>query len=504
MSTCYHAGLLQSTWASSIRAHSLEGYSKSSQCRVTGRRSTTLASTQHSAISAYCHGTDNANRQPRFAARAGPSDIDISSLLDDVDLPEIDADLASFQAEGGAVFDDEGIPTTFSNDGYALEAAEVGVALVDRSNWGRLRLSGPDRLSFLHSQSTADLANLAPGTGTDTVFVTAQGRTIDIASIYAQGSGTLAIVSPGMVTTIKERLEKYIFPDDQVAVTDITPKTVMFSLLGPESDAVMQELAAGDEIVGAPYGTHTVLGFGGKPVITMVGGGLPGPGYTLIVEESAAGDLWRVFAARGAIPMGSTAWGIARVVAGRPVPGAELTEQYNPLEAGLYGAVSLNKGCYIGQETLAKVHSQGALRRELWGIDLAAPAQVGDEVFAAGWDIQGSSNNEKPLGRVTSYVDTVEQDHRALAYLRCRHATDGRINLEGKEVVVNGVQGKVVRLAAATRTFPPGAAPEEGGASKKKQQKLDDAEAEAEAARKAEKLRAMQAQLEAWKSQQVQ
>lgn len=105
MSTCYHAGLLQSTWASSIRAHSLEGYSKSSQCRVTGRRSTTLASTQHSAISAYCHGTDNANRQPRFAARAGPSDIDISSLLDDVDLPEIDADLASFQAEGGAVFD---------------------------------------------------------------------------------------------------------------------------------------------------------------------------------------------------------------------------------------------------------------------------------------------------------------------------------------------------------------------------------------------------------------
>jgi len=336
------------------------------------------------------------------------------------------------------------------------------------------------------------------------VFVTAQGRTIDIASIYAQGSGTLAIVSPGMVTTIKERLEKYIFPNDQVIVTDITPKTSIFSLIGPESDAVMLELAVGDDIVGAPYGTHTVLGFGGKPVIAIVGGGLPGPGYTLIVEESVSADLWRVLAARGAILMGSTAWDIARVVAGRPVPGAELTEEYNPLEAGLYGAVSLNKGCYIGQESLAKVHSQGALRRELWGIDLTAPAQVGDEVYASGWDIQGSSGKEKPLGKITSYVDTVEQDHRALAYLRCRDASAGRVSLEGKEIVVNGVLGKVVRLAAATRTFPPGAAPEEGGASKRKQQKLNDAEAEAEAARKAEKLRAMQAQLEAWKAQQGQ
>jgi folate-binding protein YgfZ len=394
---------------------------------------------------------------------------------------------------------DEGNPTTFSNDGYALEAAEVGVALVDRSNWGRLRLSGPDRLTFLHSQSTADLATLAPGTGTDTVFVTAQGRTIDIASIYAQGSGTLAIVSPGMVSAIKERLEKYIFPNDQVAVTDITPKTAMFSLLGPESDAVMVELAAGDDIVGAPYGTHTVLGFGGKPVIAMVGGGLPGPGYTLIVEESAAADLWRVIAARGAIPMGSIAWNIARVVAGRPVPGAELTEDYNPLEAGLYAAVSLNKGCYIGQETLAKVHSQGALRRELWGIDLTSPAQVGEEVYASGWELAGSGS-EKPLGKITSYVDTVEQDHRALAYLKCRDSTAMRINLEGKKVVVNGVKGKIVRLAAATRTFPPGAAPEEGSASKRKQQQVDDEEV----ARKAEKLRAMQAQLEAWKAQQGQ
>lgn len=75
------------------------------QCCVIGKRTINSASTQLSAISTCCHRSATANRQPRFAARAGPPDIDISSLLDDLDLPQIDADLASFQAEGGAVFD---------------------------------------------------------------------------------------------------------------------------------------------------------------------------------------------------------------------------------------------------------------------------------------------------------------------------------------------------------------------------------------------------------------
>jgi hypothetical protein len=101
MSTC-HSGLLKSSLTSSIRVLSSTSSSKKTQCYVTGKSSINLASTQLSAISTC---TATTNRQPRFAARAGPSDIDISSLLDDLDLPEIDADLASFQAEGGAVFD---------------------------------------------------------------------------------------------------------------------------------------------------------------------------------------------------------------------------------------------------------------------------------------------------------------------------------------------------------------------------------------------------------------
>jgi hypothetical protein len=272
------------------------------------------------------------------------------------------------------------VPVTYGNDRAALEASRDGVAVVDRSHWGRLRLSGPGRAAFLHGQSTNDILALQPGQGCDTVLVTAQARCIDLATCYAQGAGLLVVVSPGAAAAaVAARLRKHIFPGDQVELADLSAHTSMLSVLGPGADAVMRELQAGD-LVGRPPGSHLVLGLGGRPVVAAVGGGLPGPGYTLVADEAAAGELWRSLTARGAVPMGAAAWEAARVAAGRPAPGAELTEEHNPLEAGLYAAVSLDKGCYVGQETLAKVHLRGAVRRQLWGLELERPCAVGDEV----------------------------------------------------------------------------------------------------------------------------
>lgn len=103
-----------------------------------------------------------------------------------------------------------------NNEDAALEALQRGCALADRSHWGRLRLSGEGRAAFLHGQSTADVLALRPGQGCDTVFVTAQARTIDLATVLAQEAGLLLLVSPGMAATIAARLDKYIFPGDKV------------------------------------------------------------------------------------------------------------------------------------------------------------------------------------------------------------------------------------------------------------------------------------------------
>ena len=82
--------------------------------------------------------------------------------------------------------------------------------------------------------------------------------------------------------------------------------------------------------------------------------------------------------------MGENAWECERILSGRPRPGKELTESHNPLEAGLWRAVNLDKGCYIGQETLSKVSNLNALNRELWGLMLAMgrSAASGDAVMA--------------------------------------------------------------------------------------------------------------------------
>ncbi|PRW61168.1 glycine cleavage system T [Chlorella sorokiniana] len=448
-----------------------------------------------------------------IAAAAQPPNIDLDALLGELEAPEIDADLATLQAEQGAVFDDAGVVVHYKNDSRAMHALEHTAVVADRSHWGRLRLSGEGRLAFLHGQSTADIQAPQPGSGCDTVFVTAQARTIDLATVLAQGSGLLVLVSPGMKQQVAERLDKHIFPGDQVQLMDVSSKTSMFSVLGPQADAVMQQMQAGG-ICGAPYGTHTLLSFRGKPVIVVSGGGLSGPGYTLIADESVAADVWRALTSQeGVEPFGADCWEMARVLAGRPKAGAELTEDYNPLEAGLYHACSVTKGCSIGQETINKVHNLSAVKQQLWGLEMEAPCTVGDTVEAP---------DGTKLGKVTSYIDTPSGQHRALAYLKCK-VQGQQLDLEGLRVTVAGARGTVVAPPFLTRSFPEqqqattagaaaagdaaGSGASAAGAAGPSEAELaaQQAQQEKEAAeeqRRAEKLAAMQARLAAFQEQQ--
>jgi folate-binding protein YgfZ len=416
------------------------------------------------------------------------------------------------------------VPMTFGNDGYALEALETGVALVDQSHWGRLRVAGPDRLSFLQGQSTADVASLTPGQGTWSAFTNPQGRCIDLVTMYVQQEGVLIVTSPGMGTQLTERLNKYIFPADKVQVADVSSRTSMFVVLGPKAESLMVEIKAdlGGE---ASEHSHTVMGFQGKPVIVARGGdscdGARLTGYTLIVDESVAGELWGLLSNKGAVPMGSRAWEIARVIAGRPMPGAELTDDFTPLDAGLYDAISLSKGCYVGQETLSKVYSRQAMRWELWGVELQSPVQVGSPISFTGAEHREEAGQApvRAQGKVTSYVDTVQMKCRALAYLRRpRRSEEGNIeerlaggnsawqsslNGQGMEVIVDGtVVGRAVPLSFIRRGFREGKAPDL--LPRKARDGSDDAahDRQDQATRKAEKLATLQAQLAAWQASQ--
>jgi folate-binding protein YgfZ len=326
-------------------------------------------------------------------------------------------ELRELQASVGATFTTvAGVetPASFGNDGMAIAAIrEGGVVLCDRSHWGRIQVGDADRIRFLHNQSTNDFQTLQPGQGCDTVFVTSTARTIDLATAYVLEDAVLLLVSPDRRKYLMDWLDRFIFFADKVALKDITEATVTFSLLGAGSDAALAKLGAGGP-VGQPYASHQLLNLAGIETRVAVGSGLAIPGYTFIADAMAAAGLWTLLAAGKAVPMGEKVWEQLRIQQGRPVPDHELTEDFNPLEAGLWHTISLNKGCYIGQETIARLHTYRGVKQQLWGIHLTAPAAVGSVVM---------SGDEK-VGKLTSCTETNEGCF-GLAYIRTKAAADG-------------------------------------------------------------------------------
>lgn len=342
-------------------------------------------------------------------------------------------ELYDFQVAVGATFS-ESIAVSFGNDRAAALAAREGVALCDRSHWGRILVSDDDRLRFLHNQSTNDFQQLKAGQGCDTVFVTSTARTIDLATGYVMEDAVMLLVSPNRRQKVMQWLDQYIFFADKVKLTDRTDDMATFSLIGPKSDDLLEQLGAG-AIIGQPYGSHQLLFTlsveGGVRV--AVGSGLAIPGYTLIVPAGNAAKLWSKLVEAGAVPIGDRVWEQLRIEQGRPVPDRELTEDYNPLEAGLWQTISFSKGCYIGQETIARLNTYKGVKQQLWGIRLKAPAEPGSAIAVG----------DEKVGKLTSYTETDEGSF-GLCYIRTKAGG------EGLKVRVGETEGELVAVPFVT------------------------------------------------------
>ncbi|MBE9004170.1 folate-binding protein YgfZ [Fortiea sp. LEGE XX443] len=320
-----------------------------------------------------------------------------------------------------------------AKDAAAIQAVREGVAVCDRSFWGRIRVSDEDRIRFLHNQSTNDFQSLKPGQGCDTVMVTSTARTIDLVSAYILDDAVLLLVSPNRREILMQWLDRYIFFADKVQLTDVTNETATFSLIGTASDVIVEKLGAG-AIIGQPYGNHLLVGDG---MIVAVGSGLASPGYTLILPAAEKQKVWQQILALGAVELSDRAWDALRIIQGRPIPDAELTDDYNPLEVGLWQTISLNKGCYIGQETIARLNTYKGVKQNLWGIRLSAPVDIGSAIALGG----------DKIGTLTSYTETSD-GYFGLGYIRTKA---GGIGLK---VQVGEVEGEVVEIPFVSHEYP--------------------------------------------------
>jgi folate-binding protein YgfZ len=344
--------------------------------------------------------------------------------------------LQKTQQTAGASWDEVGVPLSFGNDVDALHAAQAGVTLVDRSHWGVIELSGDDRLRFIHNQTTNAFLNRQPGEGCDTVFITSTARTIDLVTAYMTEESVLLLTSPGQDQRLMDWMDRYIFPADQVALKNLTADTAMFSLLGPESPALLQQLNVALPDTDAIPGQHWLTEIGGRSVRVSADSGLALEGYTLLVAMDEAAPVWQALAEAGAVPAGEAVWNQLRIQQGRPLPEAELTEDYNPLEAGLWHTISFDKGCYIGQETIARLNTYQGVKQQLWGIQLSAMVLPGTPITVG---------NEK-VGTLTSVLKTADGP-LGLGYIRTKAGG------AGLTVTAGNAQGTVVAVPFLSRGY---------------------------------------------------
>jgi folate-binding protein YgfZ len=325
------------------------------------------------------------------------------------------------------------------------KALTEGVAVVERPGVGRLRLDGKDTLDLLDRLSTNDLTGLAPGSSVSTVLTTNKGRVIDLLTVYMLDDHLEALCSRDAVARVMEWIDFYTF-DEDVTVADLTNTTAITGLAGPDAAELVGKLAGDAAADLPPYGVIEAQ-IGGVAV-TIVPTNFLGAGTFDVVAPAGDGDALR--AALGAVAqvVGPEALEAARIERGVPAFGSELNEDHNPLEAGLMDSISFNKGCYVGQEVVARLNTYDKVQRRLavlrWPPDGdSGGVATGDEVApkaAPGGD--NAPGSGKPLGAITSVAEHPNGGYVGLAYVRRA--------FESTQVAV-GPSGIVAALQPATQ-----------------------------------------------------
>lgn len=288
------------------------------------------------------------------------------------------------------------VPTVFSAPERELDAAMRRSAVVEHSYFGRVKVSGKDALDFLHRLSTNDLLKLRPGSAAETVFTNAKGRIIDYTPVAVRSDHVLLLTSPGNQARLTEWLSKYHVTED-IRFEDITASSAMCSIVGPHALDSIRQLLKSNLKAGQMAELRPKWG----AILAMCLEAYPEQIVHIIGSPSSLAGLWRSLLeaqADGITPMGAFAYDAYRISRGIPAIGGEISEEYTPLEVGLKEAVSFSKGCYIGQEVIARLDTYQKVHRRRLGLALSGPAR------------QGGGQNDlvkggKVVGKVTSWLD---------------------------------------------------------------------------------------------------
>jgi tRNA-modifying protein YgfZ len=304
-----------------------------------------------------------------------------------------------------------------------------GCGLVDRSERGKLALTGAGAVEFLNGQVTNELTTLQPGEGCYAAFLTHKGKMLGDLRILAVGDDAKGVPSELLLDTERSALQalfdmiRRFKVGFEVELHKRTLESGLLSLIGPEATQVAgAERLPGVEHASAPLRIGSIDALAVRTDL----------GVDLVCEAAVTEELAGELHGRGAAAVSEQAAECLRIEYGRPRFGIDLDETVIPEEAGLnQRAVSFTKGCYVGQETVARLHYRGRPNRHLRGLRLSAAAATGQELLLG----------ERPVGRLGSTTISPRLGPIALALVR-REAEPG----SALEVAGAGISAEVLAL----------------------------------------------------------
>ena len=295
-------------------------------------------------------------------------------------------------------------------------ALETGTALFDRSHRGRLRLMGARAAEMVTGLVTNDVSGLAPGQGCYAAALTAKGKIVADMRIFVDEGSVLTDTPARASAAWSAMVRKFVNPRTAPHV-DETPATATLGIFGANARhmaALLTGVQAPALTALAPY-AHATVAMEGHTMLVVKSPELNVEGFELIVPAEQFDALWTRATRAGAIPAGLEAWDIARVEDGRPEWGVDMDENTIPQEANfdeLHG-ISYTKGCYVGQETVARVHFRGHVNRHLRGIRAVEGVKTAPPQGATLHDENGIQ-----VGDVRSSVRSPKLGGIALAMIR--------------------------------------------------------------------------------------
>jgi folate-binding protein YgfZ len=288
-----------------------------------------------------------------------------------------------------------------------LDSLNNRAVIYDRSDIGRIRAVGSDVLDLLNRLSTNEVIYLPDNGGIPTVLTNEKGRIIDLITILDVGEYKLLMTGNGRVEIVKEWIEKYTFVEESY-LEDTTSETFLASILGPKASGVIQDVFEVDCSKMELYQSVKVS-LNSLDIQLLRTDPLKDKGFDIFAPINLKEYVWDAFLDIGVVKLERKCFDRQRILRGIPVSGKELTEEHNPLEAGLTKCINFSKGCYIGQEVVARLDTYDKLKMNL--VTLQSPADTeltdGDILRFGG----------KQVGHVTSVVSDASFN-LGLAYVR--------------------------------------------------------------------------------------